>query len=71
MCYNKDTTKGNEVLKMKVYILYILSDYAHAIFMSKDRKDCELIQQTLLTKKNTWIEEYDFSKQSCFDLDCD
>lgn len=56
---------------MKIYVLYVLGDYAHAIFMSKDRKDCELVEQTLLTKLKTYIEEYDFSKQSCFDLDCD
>ena len=56
---------------MKVYILYILNDYAHAICMSKDRKDCELVQQALLTNRKTYIEEYDFSKQSCFDLDCE
>lgn len=56
---------------MKIYVLYVLGDYAHAIFMSKDRKDCELVKQTLLTKLRTYIAEYDFSKQSCFDLDCD
>ena len=58
---------------MKVYVLYILSDYATAVFMSINKKLCEQEKTRLAktVKRSMWIEEYDFSVQKSFDLDCD
>lgn len=59
---------------MKVFILYILGDYAQAIYMSKDENACEAEMQRLTENgvvRPMWIEEYDFSKQNSFELDSD
>lgn len=59
---------------MKVYVLYILSDYAHAIYMSVNEKACEREMEACRkrgAKRNMWIEEYDFSKEEEYELDCD
>ena len=58
---------------MKVYVLYILDDYATAIFMSIDKKLCEQEKKRLekTVKRSMWIKDYDFSTQKSFELDCD
>lgn len=59
---------------MKVFILYILGDYAQAIYMSKYENDCEAEKQRLIKKgvsRSMWIEEYDFSKHNSFELESD
>lgn len=59
---------------MKVYVLYILSDYAHAIYMSINEEACERKMEACRkrgAKRLMWIEEYDFSKEEEYELDCD
>ena len=59
---------------MKVFILYILGDYAQAIYMSKYEDTCEAEKQRLIKKgisRPMWIEEYDFSKHNSFELESD
>ena len=59
---------------MKIFILYILSDYSTAIYMSKNKSDCEAEKKRLIKKGITcrmWIQSYDFSKQDSFELHCD
>lgn len=57
---------------MKVYVVYVLSDYATAVFMSVDKKLCEKERNEVANRTgyHTWIEEYDFSTQKSFELDC-
>ena len=57
---------------MKVYVLYVLADYAVPYYMSIDKRLCEqarlkYIQNTRNT--DAWIEEYDFSQEKGFELD--
>jgi hypothetical protein len=59
---------------MKVFILYILGDYAQAIYMSKYKNACETEKQRLMKNgvvRPMWIEEYDFSKHNSFELESD
>ena len=59
---------------MKVFILYILGDYAQAIYMSKYKDACERERQRLIKNgitRRMWIEEYDFSKYNSFELESD
>ena len=59
---------------MTVFILYILGDYAQAIYMSKYRNACETERQRLMKNgvvRPMWIEEYDFSKYNSFELESD
>ena len=59
---------------MKVFILYILSDYSHAVYMSKYENACEMEKQKLRKNGVTrpmWIEEYDFSESNSFELNSD
>ncbi len=59
---------------MKVFILYILGDYAQAIYMSKYKDACERERQRLTKNgitRRMWIEEYDFSKYNSFELESD
>lgn len=59
---------------MKVYVLYVLSDYACAVHISTEKYLCER-EIAKCTKQGVtrpmWIEEYDFSKAKEFDLDGD
>lgn len=57
---------------MKVYVLYISGDYASAIHMSTKKKLCEkeLIEVKKRTNCSLWIEEYDFSKDDEYELEC-
>jgi hypothetical protein len=59
---------------MKVFVLYILGDYAQAIFMSKYKDACEAEKQKIIKRgitRSMWIEEYDFSRHNSFELDSD
>lgn len=59
---------------MTVFILYILGDYAQAIYMSKYRNACETERQRLMKNgvvRPMWIEEYDFSRYNSFELESD
>ena len=59
---------------MKVFILYVLGDYAQAIFMSKYKDACEAERQKLIKNgvvRSMWIEEYDFSRYNSFELESD
>ena len=57
---------------MKVYVLYILSDYAHAVYISTEKHLCKQAMAEyakIETRRTMWIEEYDFSKAKAFELD--
>ena len=59
---------------MTVFILYILGDYAQAIYMSKYKNACEAERQRLMKNgvvRPMWIEEYDFSRYNSFELESD
>jgi hypothetical protein len=59
---------------MKVYVLYVLSDYSHAIHMSVEKYLCEQEMAECIkrgVRRPMWIEEYDFSESKEFELDCD
>lgn len=59
---------------MKIFILYILGDYAQAIFMSRYKDACEAEKQKLIKNgisRSMWIEEYDFSRHNSFELESD
>lgn len=59
---------------MKVYVLYILGDYSHAIHMSVERRLCEQAMEECArrgVRLPMWIEEYDFSNSKEFELNCD
>lgn len=59
---------------MKVFILYILGDYAQAIYMSKYKDACEAKRRMLIKKgvsRPMWIEKYDFSINHSFELESD
>ena len=59
---------------MQVFILYILRDYAQAIYLSKYKNACEAEKQKIIkngVSRPMWIEEYDFSICSSFELDSD
>ena len=59
---------------MKIYVLYVLSDYAHAIYISVNKQMCEKEMENYRKRggrRSAWIEEYDFSKAKEFELDCD
>ena len=59
---------------MKVYVLYILSDYAQAVHISTEKHLCEREMKECAKRgcgRAMWIEEYDFSKAKEFELDCD
>lgn len=59
---------------MKVFILYILGDYAQAIFMSKYKDACKAEMEKLVkngVSRSMWIEEYDFSRHNSFELESD
>jgi hypothetical protein len=63
----------SEGINMKVYVLYVSSDYAHAIHMSTNKKFCEKEMKACRkrgVKQHMWIEEYDFSKEEEYELDC-
>lgn len=59
---------------MKVYVLYILGDYAHAVYISTEKHLCEQ-EMAKCTERGVrramWIEEYDFSKAKEFELEND
>ena len=59
---------------MKVYVLYILSDYAHSVHISTEEHLCER-EMAECTKRGVrrpmWIEEYDFSEAKEFELNND
>lgn len=59
---------------MKIFVLYVLYDYAQAMYMSKNKKNCKAEKQRLADlgiNGKMWIKEYDFSNQDSFELDCD
>jgi len=59
---------------MKVYVLYILSDYAHAVHMSINKQPCERELEDYRKRGgdcDAWIGEYDFSEADEYELDCD
>jgi hypothetical protein len=57
---------------MKIYIVYVSSDYASAVFMTTDKAQAQDEMRKLKNRNiNAYIDSYDFSKSTSFDLDCD
>ena len=55
---------------MKIYVGYILSDYACPLFVRRDKTN---IQKRLdkLDNSHKWIEEYELGNNNVIELDCD
>lgn len=55
---------------MKIYVGYILSDYACALYMGRDKNN---VQKKLdeLDNRHKWIEEYELNNSNVIELDCD
>lgn len=60
--------KGEE--SMKIYVGYILSDYACPLFVSRDKTN---IKKRLdeVDNRHKWIEEYELGNNNVIELDCD
>lgn len=57
---------------MKIYIVYVLADYATAVFMTTDKSQAQEEMRKLKNRNlKAYIESYDFSISKSFDLDCD
>lgn len=59
---------------MKVYIVYIMSDYATAVYMGTNKKRCEQEAENLSKRANgcqVWVEEYILTENSFFELESD
>ena len=58
---------------MKIYVLYINSDYAHAVHVSTEKCLCEREMAECAkhgVRSPMYIEEYDFSEAKEYELDC-
>lgn len=56
---------------MKVYVGYIMGDYAHAIFMSSKKEKVEKALKECRSNRQKWIEKYDVNDNNLIKLDCD
>lgn len=56
---------------MKIYIGYILGDYAHAIFMSASKQKVEKALNECSTRNYKWVEEYNVKGDNLIELDSD
>lgn len=56
---------------MKIYVGYILGDYAHAVFMSANKQKVEKALDECPTRNYKWVEEYDVKGNDLIELDCD
>lgn len=57
-----------------VYVGYILSDYSHALWMSKDKAKVQKEIEKYKArggKCSTWIKRYVLSRNNLIDFDCD
>ena len=57
---------------MKVYVVYVIDDYATAVFMTTNKRKAKEEKKAVAdrTGHRAWIEEYDFANQDNFDLEC-
>lgn len=59
---------------MKIYVGYILADYATPLFVSTDEEKVEKELEKLRAKFNypriTWIEEYELKDNNLIELNC-
>ena len=58
---------------MKIYVLYILSDYSHAVHVSTEKHLCEREMEECKKRGVVcpmWIDEYDISEAKEFELEC-
>ena len=57
---------------MLMYVVYVLSDYACAVFMTTDKAKAQKQMRKLKDRGLTsYIERYDFSVSDNFELECD
>lgn len=63
--------KKKENKKMIIYVGYIISDYAHALFMSTDRKKVKAELAKIPTHDTTYIVGYILKGNELIELDCD
>lgn len=59
---------------MKIYVGYILGDYATPLFVSANEEKVEKELEQLKSKFNrpriTWIEEYELEENNVIELNC-
>lgn len=56
---------------MKIYVGYILDDYATAVFMSAKREKVKKALDECNTRNSKYIKAYDIDNNNLIDLDCD
>ena len=56
---------------MTIYVGYIISDYAHALFMSTDRKKVKTELAKISSNNTTYIVGYIIKGNELIELDCD
>lgn len=57
---------------MKIYVGYILGDYAHAVFVGLKEKEVQKKLDECPTKNPKWIEEYEIKNEwEVVELNCD
>ena len=66
--YQKDERRKEMIT---IYIGYIISDYAHALFMSTDRKKVKAELAKIPTHDTTYIVGYILKGSELIELDCD
>lgn len=56
---------------MIIYVGYILSDYAHALFIGGNKNKVQKALDDCPTRNLKWIEEYIIDENELIELDCD
>ena len=56
---------------MTIYVGYIIGDYAHALFMSTDRKQVKEALDSMESSRPTYIVGYIIKGNELVELDCD
>lgn len=56
---------------MKIYVGYVLGDYACALCVGLDKRSVENNLKSYGIKRPTWVEEYELNKNEVVELDCD
>ena len=56
---------------MKIYVGYVLGDYACALCVGLNKQSVENTLKSYPTKRPKWVEEYELNKNKVVELDCD
>ena len=56
---------------MKIYVGYVLGDYAHALCVGLNKQSVEKTLKSYPTKRPKWVEAYELKENKVIELDCD